>query len=92
MFETTVLYASVLTSVKVTTLNHFSVSCETPMPLDSQCITCVLTLDAVNFKEMEVSHSDRSEREEEGTEEEEAPSPPKPVAPDSMFIFKASNP
>ncbi|KAL2097786.1 hypothetical protein ACEWY4_006993 [Coilia grayii] len=52
-----------------------------------------LTPMPVNFKEMEVSHSDRSEREEEdGEEEEEAPSPPKPVAPDSMFIFKASNP
>ncbi|XP_062407950.1 voltage-dependent R-type calcium channel subunit alpha-1E-like [Sardina pilchardus] len=47
----------------------------------------------VNFKEMEVSHSDRSEREEEdGENEGEAPKSPKAVAPDSMFIFKASNP
>lgn len=71
---------------------HCSVYCATPVLLDSQCVSFVLTLDTVNFKEMEVSHSDRSEREEEGTEEEEAPSLAKPVAPDSMFIFKASNP
>uniref|UniRef100_A0AAX7SUG7 Voltage-dependent calcium channel alpha-1 subunit IQ domain-containing protein n=1 Tax=Astatotilapia calliptera TaxID=8154 RepID=A0AAX7SUG7_ASTCA len=35
--------------------------------------------------------SDQNENEED-TEEEEPPIPPKPVPPDSMFIFKASNP
>uniref|UniRef100_A0A1A7X9N5 Calcium channel, voltage-dependent, R type, alpha 1E subunit n=1 Tax=Iconisemion striatum TaxID=60296 RepID=A0A1A7X9N5_9TELE len=45
----------------------------------------------VNSKELEAYQSDEEEKEEE-TEEEEPPMPPKPVAPDSMFIFKASNP
>ncbi|KAM4605319.1 LOW QUALITY PROTEIN: voltage-dependent R-type calcium channel subunit alpha-1E [Polymixia lowei] len=45
----------------------------------------------VNSKEMEAFQSDLRENEED-TEEEDAPIPPKPVAPDSMFIFKASNP
>lgn len=45
----------------------------------------------VNNKELEAYQSDQNEDEEE-TEEEEPPIPPKPVPPDSMFIFKASNP
>ncbi|XP_034469409.1 voltage-dependent R-type calcium channel subunit alpha-1E-like isoform X3 [Hippoglossus hippoglossus] len=44
-----------------------------------------LTPMTVNSKELEAYHS-------EETEEEEPPTPPKPIAPDSMFIFKASNP
>ncbi|XP_056149220.1 voltage-dependent R-type calcium channel subunit alpha-1E-like [Lampris incognitus] len=50
-----------------------------------------LTPMTVNSKELEVFQSEQREKEEE-TEEEEIPIPPKPVAPDSMFIFKASNP
>ncbi|KAM3865783.1 LOW QUALITY PROTEIN: voltage-dependent R-type calcium channel subunit alpha-1E-like [Diretmus argenteus] len=47
----------------------------------------------VNRKEMDAFPSEQKEKEkEEETEEEEAPIPPKPVTPDSMFIFKASNP
>uniref|UniRef100_H2MSN6 Calcium channel, voltage-dependent, R type, alpha 1E subunit b n=1 Tax=Oryzias latipes TaxID=8090 RepID=H2MSN6_ORYLA len=42
-------------------------------------------------KELEAYHSEQKDRDEE-TEEEEPPLPPKPVVPDSMFIFKASNP
>uniref|UniRef100_A0AAQ5XFF3 Voltage-dependent calcium channel alpha-1 subunit IQ domain-containing protein n=1 Tax=Amphiprion ocellaris TaxID=80972 RepID=A0AAQ5XFF3_AMPOC len=45
----------------------------------------------VNSKELEAYQSDPNDQEEE-TEEEEPHIPPKPVAPDSMFIFKASNP
>uniref|UniRef100_A0A8C7ZU72 Calcium channel, voltage-dependent, R type, alpha 1E subunit b n=1 Tax=Oryzias sinensis TaxID=183150 RepID=A0A8C7ZU72_9TELE len=45
----------------------------------------------VNSKELEAYHSEQKDRDEE-TEEEEPPLPPKPVVPDSMFIFKASNP
>uniref|UniRef100_A0A3B5ALJ0 Voltage-dependent calcium channel type A subunit alpha-1 n=1 Tax=Stegastes partitus TaxID=144197 RepID=A0A3B5ALJ0_9TELE len=45
----------------------------------------------VNSTELEAYQSDQNEREEE-TEDEEPRIPPKPVAPDSMFIFKASNP
>lgn len=45
----------------------------------------------VNNKELEAYQSDQNENEED-TEEEEPPIPPKPVPPDSMFIFKASNP
>lgn len=33
-----------------------------------------------------------SEQKEDETEDEEPPLPPKAVVPDSMFIFKASNP
>uniref|UniRef100_A0A3P8VPZ1 Calcium voltage-gated channel subunit alpha1 E n=2 Tax=Cynoglossus semilaevis TaxID=244447 RepID=A0A3P8VPZ1_CYNSE len=51
-----------------------------------------LTPMTVNSKELEAYQSDQREKEEEETEEEEPPIPPKPVAPDSMFIFKASNP
>ncbi|KAL7386482.1 hypothetical protein ABVT39_009200 [Epinephelus coioides] len=57
-----------------------------------------LTPMTVNSKELEAYHSeqtdkeDDTEEEEEEEEEEEPPIPPKPVAPDSMFIFKASNP
>ncbi|XP_019203830.1 voltage-dependent R-type calcium channel subunit alpha-1E isoform X3 [Oreochromis niloticus] len=50
-----------------------------------------LTPMTVNNKELEAYQSDQDENEEE-TEEEEPPIPPKPVPPDSMFIFKASNP
>ncbi|KAM4557573.1 voltage-dependent R-type calcium channel subunit alpha-1E isoform 4-T4 [Fundulus diaphanus] len=42
-----------------------------------------------NSKELEADQSDQIEDE---TEDEEPPLPPKTVAPDSMFIFKASNP
>uniref|UniRef100_A0A087Y9U6 Calcium voltage-gated channel subunit alpha1 E n=1 Tax=Poecilia formosa TaxID=48698 RepID=A0A087Y9U6_POEFO len=42
-----------------------------------------------NSKELEAYQSDEKEEE---TEDEEPPMPPKAVAPDSMFIFKASNP
>ncbi|XP_026230933.1 voltage-dependent R-type calcium channel subunit alpha-1E-like isoform X3 [Anabas testudineus] len=49
-----------------------------------------LTPMTVNSKELEAYQSDKEKDEE--TEEEEPPIPPKPVAPDSMFIFKASNP
>uniref|UniRef100_A0A3Q2QQ12 Calcium voltage-gated channel subunit alpha1 E n=2 Tax=Fundulus heteroclitus TaxID=8078 RepID=A0A3Q2QQ12_FUNHE len=42
-----------------------------------------------NSKELEADQSDQKEDE---TEDEEPPLPPKTVAPDSMFIFKASNP
>uniref|UniRef100_A0A3B3BJS1 Calcium channel, voltage-dependent, R type, alpha 1E subunit b n=1 Tax=Oryzias melastigma TaxID=30732 RepID=A0A3B3BJS1_ORYME len=45
----------------------------------------------LNSKELEAYHSEQKDRDEE-TEEEEPPLPPKPVVPDSMFIFKASNP
>ncbi|XP_078790161.1 voltage-dependent R-type calcium channel subunit alpha-1E isoform X6 [Oryzias latipes] len=50
-----------------------------------------LTPVTVNSKELEAYHSEQKDRDEE-TEEEEPPLPPKPVVPDSMFIFKASNP
>ncbi|XP_029381069.1 voltage-dependent R-type calcium channel subunit alpha-1E-like [Echeneis naucrates] len=50
-----------------------------------------LTPMTVNSKELEAYQSELGENEED-TEEEEPPIPPKPVAPDSMFIFKASNP
>ncbi|XP_038573807.1 voltage-dependent R-type calcium channel subunit alpha-1E isoform X3 [Micropterus salmoides] len=43
----------------------------------------------VNSKELEAYESDQKDVE---TEEEEPPIPTKRVAPDSMFIFKASNP
>uniref|UniRef100_A0AAY4DP83 Voltage-dependent calcium channel alpha-1 subunit IQ domain-containing protein n=1 Tax=Denticeps clupeoides TaxID=299321 RepID=A0AAY4DP83_9TELE len=47
----------------------------------------------VNFKEVEVSRSECDEDEDEDAEEEgERHSITKPVAPDSMFMFKASNP
>lgn len=50
----------------------------------------------MNNKELEAYHPDQrdEETEEEEEEEEEPPTPPKRVAPvpDSMFIFKASNP
>lgn len=45
----------------------------------------------VNNKELEAYQSEQNENEDE-TEDEEPPIPPKPVPPDSMFIFKASNP
>ncbi|XP_069013608.1 voltage-dependent R-type calcium channel subunit alpha-1E-like isoform X4 [Embiotoca jacksoni] len=51
-----------------------------------------LTPMTVKSKELEAYQSEPSDREEETEEEEEPPIPPKPVAPDSMFIFKASNP
>ncbi|XP_058483634.1 voltage-dependent R-type calcium channel subunit alpha-1E-like isoform X1 [Solea solea] len=62
-----------------------------------------LTPMTVNSKELEAYQSEQRRREEEEEEEEETeedeeeeeeepPIPPKPVAPDSMFIFKASNP
>ncbi|XP_069548221.1 voltage-dependent R-type calcium channel subunit alpha-1E-like isoform X4 [Brachyistius frenatus] len=55
-----------------------------------------LTPMTVKSKELEAYQSEPSDREEETEEEEEEeeepPIPPKPVAPDSMFIFKASNP
>nr|XP_057922444.1 voltage-dependent R-type calcium channel subunit alpha-1E-like isoform X2 [Doryrhamphus excisus] len=50
-----------------------------------------LTPMTVNSKELEAYQSDQRDRDED-TEEEEPPIPPKPVAPDSMFLFKASNP
>lgn len=50
-----------------------------------------LTPMTVNNKELEAYQSEQNEKEEE-TEDEEPPIPPKPVPPDSMFIFKASNP
>ncbi|XP_037643601.1 voltage-dependent R-type calcium channel subunit alpha-1E isoform X5 [Sebastes umbrosus] len=54
----------------------------------------------VHSKELEAYHSEQTEQddetdeddEDEEEEEEEPPIPPKAVAPDSMFIFKASNP
>uniref|UniRef100_A0A8C9X0N0 Calcium voltage-gated channel subunit alpha1 E n=1 Tax=Sander lucioperca TaxID=283035 RepID=A0A8C9X0N0_SANLU len=59
----------------------------------------------VNSKELEAYHSEQTDKEddtekeedeeeeqEQEEDEEEPPIPPKPVAPDSMFIFKASNP
>ncbi|MEQ2265798.1 hypothetical protein XENORESO_012789 [Xenotaenia resolanae] len=42
-----------------------------------------------NSKELQAYQSEQNEEE---TEDEEPPVPPKTVAPDSMFIFKASNP
>uniref|UniRef100_A0A7N5ZXR2 Voltage-dependent calcium channel alpha-1 subunit IQ domain-containing protein n=1 Tax=Anabas testudineus TaxID=64144 RepID=A0A7N5ZXR2_ANATE len=51
---------------------------------------CTSVWGSVNSKELEAYQSDKEKDEE--TEEEEPPIPPKPVAPDSMFIFKASNP
>ncbi|XP_062413828.1 voltage-dependent R-type calcium channel subunit alpha-1E [Pungitius pungitius] len=46
-----------------------------------------------NSKESEVYSSEQTDRDEETGDEEREPSvPPKPAAPDSMFIFKASNP
>ncbi|XP_068196111.1 voltage-dependent R-type calcium channel subunit alpha-1E-like [Antennarius striatus] len=48
-----------------------------------------LTPVTVKSKELEGCNPDQ---EDEETEEEEPPAPPKRVAPDSMFIFKASNP
>ncbi|XP_023190924.1 voltage-dependent R-type calcium channel subunit alpha-1E-like isoform X1 [Xiphophorus maculatus] len=48
-----------------------------------------LTPVSENSKELEAYQSDEKEQE---TEDEEPPMPPKAVAPDSMFIFKASNP
>lgn len=59
----------------------------------SWCLSsCTSVWITVNSKELEAYQSDQREKEEEETEEEEPPIPPKPVAPDSMFIFKASNP
>uniref|UniRef100_A0A8C9WXW3 Calcium voltage-gated channel subunit alpha1 E n=1 Tax=Sander lucioperca TaxID=283035 RepID=A0A8C9WXW3_SANLU len=59
----------------------------------------------LNSKELEAYHSEQTDKEddtekeedeeeeqEQEEDEEEPPIPPKPVAPDSMFIFKASNP
>ncbi|XP_074507597.1 voltage-dependent R-type calcium channel subunit alpha-1E-like isoform X2 [Sebastes fasciatus] len=54
----------------------------------------------VHSKELEAYHSEQTEQDDETDEddedveeeEEEPPIPPKAVAPDSMFIFKASNP
>ncbi|XP_036409855.1 voltage-dependent R-type calcium channel subunit alpha-1E-like isoform X2 [Megalops cyprinoides] len=43
-----------------------------------------------NSKDTEAARSEKEEEEEE--EEEEGPTKPKPVPPDSMFIFKSSNP
>ncbi|TNN64928.1 Voltage-dependent R-type calcium channel subunit alpha-1E [Liparis tanakae] len=66
-----------------------------------------LMLMTVNSQEMEAYSSEQTdkedemedyddeeeeEEEDEEEEEEEPPIPPKPAAPDSMFIFKASNP
>ncbi|XP_034410842.1 voltage-dependent R-type calcium channel subunit alpha-1E-like [Cyclopterus lumpus] len=61
-----------------------------------------LTLMTVNTKELEAYSSEQTDKEDEtedddddedeDEEEEEPPIPPKPAAPDSMFIFKASNP
>ncbi|XP_031720815.1 voltage-dependent R-type calcium channel subunit alpha-1E isoform X1 [Anarrhichthys ocellatus] len=58
-----------------------------------------LTPMTVNSKELEPYHSEETDKEDETEdedeyedEEEEPPIPPKPAAPDSMFIFKASNP
>ncbi|KAM3604922.1 uncharacterized protein V6R79_018100 [Siganus canaliculatus] len=48
-----------------------------------------LTPLTVNNKELEAYHADQLDEE---TEDEEPPTPPKRVEPDSMFIFKASNP
>lgn len=56
----------------------------TPIPTQSFCLL-------VNSKELEAYHSEQRD-EEEDTEEEEPPIAPKPVAPGSMFLFKASNP
>ncbi|XP_077470736.1 voltage-dependent R-type calcium channel subunit alpha-1E isoform X2 [Stigmatopora argus] len=50
-----------------------------------------LTPMTVKGKELEAYHSEEQD-EEYDTEDEEPPIPPKPVAPDSMFLFKASNP
>ncbi|XP_061776482.1 voltage-dependent R-type calcium channel subunit alpha-1E [Nerophis ophidion] len=50
-----------------------------------------LTPTTVNSKEMDAYQCEPRD-EEEDTEEEEPPIAPKPVAPDSMFLFKASNP
>ncbi|KAM7400508.1 hypothetical protein PAMA_004951 [Pampus argenteus] len=50
-----------------------------------------LTPMTVNSKELEAYQSEQGELDEE-TEDEEPPITPKPVPPDSMFIFKASNP
>ncbi|XP_019734524.1 voltage-dependent R-type calcium channel subunit alpha-1E isoform X3 [Hippocampus comes] len=50
-----------------------------------------LTPMTVNSKEVEAYHSEQRDIEED-TEEEEPPIAPKPVAPGSMFLFKASNP
>ncbi|XP_057712743.1 voltage-dependent R-type calcium channel subunit alpha-1E-like [Corythoichthys intestinalis] len=50
-----------------------------------------LTPMTVNSKELEAYNSEQRDREDD-TEEEEPPIPSKPVAPDSMFLFKASNP
>lgn len=46
---------------------------------------------AVNSKDIEADNSDK-EKEEEEEEEEEVKTVPKAVPPDSMFIFKATNP
>uniref|UniRef100_A0A8C3B3N5 Calcium voltage-gated channel subunit alpha1 E n=1 Tax=Cyclopterus lumpus TaxID=8103 RepID=A0A8C3B3N5_CYCLU len=61
-----------------------------------------LGTEAVNTKELEAYSSEQTDKEDEtedddddedeDEEEEEPPIPPKPAAPDSMFIFKASNP
>ncbi|XP_056276374.1 voltage-dependent R-type calcium channel subunit alpha-1E-like [Pseudoliparis swirei] len=60
-----------------------------------------LMLVTVNSREMEAYSSEQTDKEnemedydneEEEEEEEEPPIPPKLAAPDSMFIFKASNP
>lgn len=45
----------------------------------------------MNSKELEAYQSEQRDTDDE-TEDEEPPITPKPVAPDSMFIFKASNP
>ncbi|XP_053738623.1 voltage-dependent R-type calcium channel subunit alpha-1E-like [Synchiropus splendidus] len=50
-----------------------------------------LTPLAGTSQELEAYQGQQEEREED-TEDEEPPAPPKPAAPDSMFIFKATNP
>ncbi|KAM8839377.1 voltage-dependent R-type calcium channel subunit alpha-1E [Synchiropus picturatus] len=50
-----------------------------------------LTPLAGTSQELEAYQGQQEEREED-TEDEEPPAPPKPAAPDSMFVFKASNP
>uniref|UniRef100_A0A8C9X093 Calcium voltage-gated channel subunit alpha1 E n=1 Tax=Sander lucioperca TaxID=283035 RepID=A0A8C9X093_SANLU len=71
-----------------------------PIPEPPMSITI-----SIPDKELEAYHSEQTDKEddtekeedeeeeqEQEEDEEEPPIPPKPVAPDSMFIFKASNP
>ncbi|XP_023674747.2 voltage-dependent R-type calcium channel subunit alpha-1E-like isoform X1 [Paramormyrops kingsleyae] len=51
-----------------------------------------LTPMTVNNKDIEAANSDKEKEEEEEEEEEEVKTVPKAVPPDSMFIFKATNP